>query len=95
MVFFGVVASRPSGFVVATHGVVPGGTQCRHLLALHSPRLIDKGIMDTRRTILLMVLIGSLFLLWDAWHRQSITTQAVTPAGAPTAAPFGEADGPV
>ena len=95
MVFFGVVASRPSGFVVATHGVVPGGTQCRHLLALHSPRLIDKGIMDTRRTILLMVLIGSLFLLWDAWHRQSITTQAVTPAGAPVAAPFGEADGPV
>ena len=95
MVFFGVVASRPSGFVVATHGVVPGGTQCRHLLALHSPRLIDKGIMDTRRTILLMVLIGSLFLLWDAWHRQSITTQAVTPAGAPIAAPFGEADGPV
>jgi len=28
--------------------------------------------METRRVILLMIFIGSLFLLWDAWMRQSL-----------------------
>jgi YidC/Oxa1 family membrane protein insertase len=38
--------------------------------------------MDTRRTILLMVFIGSVFLLWDAWTRQSMTQNASSPVGA-------------
>ena len=34
--------------------------------------------MDTRRTILLMVFMVSLFLLWDAWMRQGATPQGTT-----------------
>ena len=34
--------------------------------------------MDTRRTILLMVFMVSLFLLWDAWMRQGATPQVTT-----------------
>jgi YidC/Oxa1 family membrane protein insertase len=34
--------------------------------------------MDTRRTILLMVFMVSLFLLWDAWMRQGVPPQATT-----------------
>ena len=37
--------------------------------------------MDTRRSILLIVFMVSLFLLWDAWMRQSATTEAVMATG--------------
>ena len=37
--------------------------------------------MDTRRSILLIVFMVSLFLLWDAWMRQSATTESVVATG--------------
>ncbi len=59
--------------------------------------------MDTRRTILLMVFMVSVFLLWDAWMRQgasgdSTTTgsgtpnvSSATPSAAPAVAPGSQA----
>src|SRR6056300_1935661 len=45
--------------------------------------------MDTRRSILLIVFMVSLFLLWDAWMRQSTTGQADEAAGSSVQSPTG------